>query len=127
MNPVPSYCPTCMSTELFAGTPVQDFAAALAWYERLLGTPAFYPNDIEAVWELAPHRYAYIVEEPEHAGHAVTTVMVDDFDDRMAAIADQGIEPDTRETYDHGVRKTTYVDPDGNRFAFGSVPVGEAE
>jgi catechol 2,3-dioxygenase-like lactoylglutathione lyase family enzyme len=112
-----------MATELFAGTPVRDYAAALPWYERVLGgPPSFLPNDIEAVWELAPHRFAYIVQEPEHAGHAVTTVMVDDLDDRMAEIAHAGIEPETRETYDNGVRKTTYVDPDGNRFAFGQVP-----
>ena len=116
-----------MSTDLFAGTPVKDYAAALPWYERVLGgPPSFLPNDIEAVWELAPHRFAYIVQEPEHAGHAVTTVMVDDLDDRMAAIAGAGIEPAAEETYEHGVRKTTYVDPDGNRFAFGQVPAEEA-
>ena len=111
-----------MSIDLFAGAPVRDFATARVWYERLLGDPSFFPNDIEAVWELGPHRFVYIVEEPEHAGHAVTTVMVSDLDDRMTAIADQGIEPALEETYGNGVRKTTYVDPDGNRFAFGEVP-----
>ncbi len=111
-----------MSTELFAGTPVRDYAAAVVWYRRLLGEPSFHPNDTEAVWELAPQRYAYIVEEPEHAGHAVTTVMVDDLDERVAAIAARGIEPELEETYEGDVRKTTYVDPDGNRFAFGQVP-----
>ena len=40
--------------DLFAGIPVADFAAALAWYERLLGfPPTFFPNDREAVWELS--------------------------------------------------------------------------
>jgi len=114
-----------MTIDLFAGTPVRDFAAALPWYERLLGEPSFHPNDIEAVWELAPNRYAYIVQEPEHAGHSVTTVMVADLDERMADIAERGVEPELRETYEGGVRKTTYVDPDGNRFAFGAVPADE--
>jgi len=114
-----------MSIELFAGTPVRDYATALEWYERLLGSPSFFPNDIEAVWELAPHRFAYIVQEPEHAGHAVTTVMIEDLDARKAGISERGIEPDQEETYDGGVRKTTYVDPDGNRFAFGEVPAEE--
>lgn len=46
-----------MALDLFAGIPVSDYPAALAWYERLLGTPpAFFPNDTEAVWELAEHR-----------------------------------------------------------------------
>ena len=33
-----------MTVYLFAGIPVSDFAAALAWYERLLGgPPSFVP------------------------------------------------------------------------------------
>jgi catechol 2,3-dioxygenase-like lactoylglutathione lyase family enzyme len=112
-----------LSIDLFAGTPVRDFQATLPWYERLLGSPpSFLPHETEAVWELAEHRYLYIVQEPEHAGHAVTTLMVEDLDDRMAGIADRGIAPDLAETYDNGVRKTTYVDPDGNRIAFGGMP-----
>jgi hypothetical protein len=112
-----------MSIDLFAGTPVRDFQAALPWYERLLGSPpSFLPHETEAVWELGEHRYLYIVQEPEHAGHAVTTVMVNDLDERMAGIADRGIEPHLRETYGNGVRKTTYVDPDGNRIALGGMP-----
>lgn len=111
-----------MSIDLFAGAPVRDYATAREWYERLLGVPSFFPNDVEAVWELGAHTYLYIVEEPEHAGHAVTTVMVTDLDERMAAIAGHGIEPALEETYDHGVRKVTYADPDGNRLAFGEVP-----
>ena len=109
-------------SDLFAGSPVRDYATSLQWYERLLGSPSFYPNDVEAVWELGPHQFAYIVQEPEHAGHAVTTVMVTDLDERMTTITDRGIAPALEETYDGGVRKTTYVDPDGNRFAFGEIP-----
>ena len=56
--------------DLFAGIPVADYTAALKWYERLLGyPPTFFPHDTEAVWELAEHRYLYIVQQPEHAGH----------------------------------------------------------
>jgi hypothetical protein len=57
-----------MSVYLFAGIAVDDYAAALAWYERLLGSPpSFFPHDTEAVWELAEHRSLYIVQLPEHA------------------------------------------------------------
>ena len=112
-----------MALDLFAGIPVSDYAAALAWYERLLGAPpAFFPNDVEAVWELAEQRYLYIEHRPEHAGHAMLTLFLDDFDARIAQIADRGLEPATREVYENGVRKTTYRDPDGNEIGFGGAP-----
>jgi predicted enzyme related to lactoylglutathione lyase len=112
-----------MGVNLFAGIPVNDFAAALPWYERLFGAPpSFFPHDTEAVWELAENRLMYIVERPEHAGHALHAIIVDDFDTRIADITARGLTPATRETYPNGVHKTTYVDPDGNEIGFGSVP-----
>jgi catechol 2,3-dioxygenase-like lactoylglutathione lyase family enzyme len=113
-----------MELDLFAGIPVKDYAASLAWYEQFLGSPpAFIPDDTEAVWELAEHRYLYIDVRPEHAGHSMVTVFVDDFDTRIAQIAARGIEPTTREVYDNGVRKTTFHDPDGNEIGFGGAPL----
>ncbi len=110
--------------DLFAGIPVADYAAALKWYERLLGhPPAFFPHGTEAVWELAEHRYLYIVRQPEHAGHAMHTLFVADLDALVAQIADQGLEPSQRETYANGVRKITYRDPDGNEIGFGGAPL----
>ncbi|MGI5472938.1 VOC family protein [Streptomyces sp. CA-132043] len=85
-----------MAVDLFAGIPVSDYAAALAWYERLLGAPpAFLPNDSEAVWELAEHRYVYVEHRPGHAGHAMHTLFVDDLDARVAGIAGRGWSPPT--------------------------------
>ena len=113
-----------MALDLFAGICVSDLPAALAWYERFLGgPPAFLPNDTEAVWELAEHRYLYIELKPEHAGHALQTLFVDDLDERVAGITGRGIEPALRETYDNGVRKVTYRDPDGNEIGLGGAPV----
>ncbi|GAA0645192.1 hypothetical protein GCM10010174_80320 [Kutzneria viridogrisea] len=113
-----------MTTDLFAGIPVRDYTSATVWYERLLGAPpSFLPNDTEAVWELADHRYVYIDVRPEHAGHAMHTVFVDDFDARIARIAERGLEPAERETYANGVRKATFRDPDGNEIGFGGAPV----
>ena len=108
--------------DLFAGIPVADYTMALAWYERLIGsTPAFLPTDTEAVWELAEHRFVYIVQLPEHAGHARHTFFVDDLDACIAQIADRGLDPVERETYSNGVRKITYRDPDGNEIGFGGT------
>ncbi len=112
-----------MAVYLFAGIPVNDYTAALAWYEKLLGAPpSFFPHDTEAVWELAEHRSVYIVQRPEHAGHALHTIIVDDLDTLTAEIAQRGLEPARRETYPDGVRKITYADPDGNEIGYGGVP-----
>ncbi|RSM74245.1 glyoxalase [Actinoplanes sp. ATCC 53533] len=113
-----------MTVDLFAGVPVRDYTEAAAWYERLLGgPPSFLPNETEAVWELATHRYLFIEVLPEHAGHARHTVFVSDFDERISHIAERGLEPATRETYGNGVRKTTFRDPDGNEIGFGGAPI----
>jgi len=57
--------------DLFAGIPVSDYAAAVEWYGRLFGSPpTFLPNDNEAVWELAEHRYVFIELTARAAGHA---------------------------------------------------------
>lgn len=113
-----------MALDLFAGIPVKHYAAALAWYERLLGSPPTYvASDAEAVWELAAHRSLVVEHLPEHAGHARHTIFVDDFDERIARIADRGIEPWHRETYQNGVRKAIYRDPEGNEIGFGGPPL----
>ena len=62
----------------------------------------------------------YIVQRPEHAGHAMHTIFVDDL---VAQIADRGVEPSKRETYSNGVRKVSYHDPDGNEMGFGGAPL----
>ncbi len=108
-----------MAADLFAGVAVSDYAAATAWFERLLGgPPSFLPNDIEAVWQVTDHGYVYIRVQPEHAGHAIHTVFVDDLDDRLTAITGRGLEPAEHEEYDNGVRKVTFRDPDGNLLSF---------
>lgn len=80
--------------DLFAGIPVADYAAALWWYERLPGSePTFFPHDTEAVWELAEHRYVYIVLQPQHAGHAMHTIFANNLDALVEKIADRGLDP----------------------------------
>jgi predicted enzyme related to lactoylglutathione lyase len=106
--------------DLFAGIQVTDYAAALEWYERLFGSPpSFVPTDGEAVWALAEHRFVFIEQRPEHAGHARHLVLVDDVDAHVAQIATRGLAPAEQETYSNGVRKAAYRDPHGNEFGFG--------
>lgn len=108
---------------LYAGIPVTDFHAAVQWYERLLGSPpTFFATDTEAVWMLAEHRAVYVVQLPEHAGHAMLMLMVADLDALDAQLRSRGLEAVARETHDGGARKFTYRDPDGNEFSFGGMP-----
>lgn len=113
-----------MTLDLFAGIAVTDYPAAVAWYERLLGSPAtFEAHATESVWELAEHRSVYVVRRPEHAGHSMVTVFLEDLDGFLEAAAERGLHPDTTETYGNGVRKAIFRDPDGNEVGFGGGPL----
>jgi hypothetical protein len=112
-----------MALDLFVGIPVTNYAVALPWYERFFGgPPSFLPNDIEAVWEVAEHRYIYIVLDLERAGNALVLSFIDNLDDRVAALAQRGIEPARRDTYGNGPTKVTYRDADGNELSLGGNP-----
>lgn len=114
-----------MKVDLFAGMPVSDYERAVAWYTTLLGAkPSFVPNATEAVWEVADHRFVYVELLPERAGHGLVTLFVSNLDARLAGIEGRGLAPASRETYDNGVRKVIYRDPDGNEVGFGGGPVG---
>ncbi|WP_461062471.1 VOC family protein [Streptomyces pseudoechinosporeus] len=78
---------------------VRDYEAAKDWYARLLGEPTYIASDTEAVWELAERRFVAIEQNVEHAGHGIQTIFVEDFDARVAQIAERGLEPVKRETY----------------------------
>jgi hypothetical protein len=53
----------------------------------------------------------------------VVTILLDDLDAHVAAIAARGLQPDERQRYSNGVRKVLYRDPDGNELGFGDAPV----
>lgn len=111
------------SLDFFAGVPVSDYAKALKWYEQLLGfPPAFFPNEIEAVWKLGEHQYLYIVVQPENAGHARVLLFIENLDEIAAQINARGLETATQEKHTNGVRKFTYRDADGNEIGFGGGP-----
>ena len=108
-----------MAVGIFAGIPVTDFRAGLEWYQRLLGRePAFYPNDVEAVWELAEDRYIYIIQDAERAGGAVGMIWVDDPASEVARIAGRGLEPVDIEKHDQ-VWKYVFRDAEGNETGIG--------
>ena len=75
-----------MPVDLFAGIPVADYERAVAWYERLLGSgPSFLPNDTEAVWEVAEHRFA--LTPGRYVGATVEDDNDEPFEDRFPALS----------------------------------------
>ena len=104
---------------IFAGIPVRDYQSAVTWYERLFGSePAFFPNEVEAVWQLAEDRYVYIIEAPGRAGGAVSMIWVDDPVAEVARIAERGLQPVDLEKHDT-VWKYVFHDADGNETGIG--------
>lgn len=115
------------SGDLFAGIPVSSFPAALRWYQQLFGSPpSFFPGDLEAVWQVAEHRFVFIEHCPERAGYARHLVFVGDLERLVGHITDRGLASAEDIGYSNGVRKVAYRDPDGNEFGFGGqAPVGD--
>ena len=118
-----------MSLDLFAGVAVSDLLLAVTWYDRLLGeVETFVPNDTEHVWTLAERRHMYVVLRPDDAGHSLVTLFVEDLDGFLTAAGRRGVRPESQETYDNGVRKAVFRDPDGNELGVaGQIEPGDAD
>jgi predicted enzyme related to lactoylglutathione lyase len=111
---------------VFAGIPVADYATGREWYERLFGRPPdMFPNDNEVVWQVAGAGCVYVVVDTERVGNGLLTLIVDDLDAQVAALAERGHATDPIVTLPGLVRKAQITDPDGNRVTFGE-PLGES-
>ena len=107
-------------TDSFAGVAVADFGAMRDWYERLFGRePDMSPHDREACWQVTDGGWVYVVEDGERVGGSLLTLLVDDLDAELAAIASRGIESAPVETIPGKARKATITDPEGNQVSFG--------
>jgi catechol 2,3-dioxygenase-like lactoylglutathione lyase family enzyme len=107
---------------VFAGVPVTDYAAARAWWERLVGRPPdLIPNDHEAAWQLTETGWIYIDADAGPAGQALITVLVDDLDRHVAELAERGLATEPIDTVAGVVRTARITDPDGNRITFGQA------
>jgi hypothetical protein len=111
-----------MALSLFAGLYVTDHDAVVGWYTRLFGAdPTFAASETESVWQLAEDRWVYVQQNPEHAGHSVVTVLVDDLAATVGDIAARGLRESAREDYPGGMQKAVFRDADGNQVGFGGV------
>src|SRR4051794_15300742 len=102
-----------MST-LFAGIAVADYAAAIAWYERLFGRPPdVVVKEDEAMWQVAEAGWIYVVADGARAGNGLVTVLIDDLDARLGELAQRGVSAGPVETVGGGVRRAAVTDPEG--------------
>ena len=105
---------------LFAGIAVADYAAALAWYERLLGQPPdVIVTEREAMWQVAETGWIYVVGNTRRAGHALLTLLVDDLEDQVAELAERGLATGAIDTVPGVVRKAVITDLEGNMITLG--------
>jgi len=107
---------------LFAGIPVSDFDAAMAWYHRLFGRLAdvvAQPNDV--MWQVADAGWTYLVRDPARAGQALVTVAGPDFDKTLANMATRGFSATPVAVLGNIRRKASVTDPEGNRTTFVEV------
>jgi glyoxylase I family protein len=115
-------------TEAFAGVAVADFDVAQPWYERLFGRPSdMVPHDREAVWQLTPGGWIYVVADPDRAGSGLLTLLVDDLDAQVAQLAARGLDAGDVETLAAGaMRRAVIADAEGNRITF-AAPAGASD
>ena len=68
---------------LFAGVATADFAAAVPWYERLMGRPAdVIAHEFEVMWRITDGGWLYLVLDPPRAGQALVAFAVPDLERR---------------------------------------------
>jgi predicted enzyme related to lactoylglutathione lyase len=107
---------------VFAGIPVAELGPAVDWYENFLGRPFdMAPNELERTWQLTDDAWIYVVEDGKRAGNGLTTLIVDDLDERVGRLNEVGIEAGEVEQLSERTRVVQVTDPDGNRVQLGEI------
>jgi predicted enzyme related to lactoylglutathione lyase len=102
----------------FTGVPVSALLPARGFFERLFGRPAdVVVSESEVMWRVTTNAWLYIVVDEARAGHALTTIAVDDLDAALSELGNRGLTPAEVEMVGEAGRKATLCDPDGNRVA----------
>ena len=111
-------------TDLFAGVPVSDLDAGIAWYTRFFGRPPDMRAGEEILWEIDEHATLFIEPSAANAGTGRITLGVEGLDGLLEQLAGRGIGHGPVDTYSNGVRHVNVPDPDGNAIAFAEGPGG---
>lgn len=105
-------------TEVFAGIAVADIGSAAGWHERLVGrSPDLVPN--ENGMAARGLGMVYVVGDAERAGRSLLTLLVEDLDAEIAALATRGVSAGPIDTISEQVRVAVIGDPDGNTISLG--------
>jgi len=101
-----------------ASLAVKDVAAAVAWYQALLGRAAdSTPMPEVAEWKFPRGGWLQVYQVPERAGNGSVTLAVSNLDEVAAHVKKLGIDTSQR-TSGAKVKTLMIVDPDGNHIAF---------
>jgi hypothetical protein len=73
------------------------------------------------VWQLAERALVYVVSDPERAGSALITLIVDDLDAWASRLTELRIPVGEEERLQGGVRRVSISDHDGNSISLGQV------
>jgi len=105
-------------TNALASVAVRDLAAAVRWYERVLGKPPdSRPMAEVAEWKFDRGGWLQVYQLPERAGNGSLTLAVNSLDEQLQHLDGLGI--DTRQRSSGAKVKTVMItDPDGNHIAF---------
>lgn len=102
-------------TKVLAVVPVDDFEAAIAWYERFFGRSAdARPMADLADWHITVSAWVSVFRDPERRGTTLLNFAVDDLDTHIAELATRGINVGAVTTTTKNARLATVTDPDGN-------------
>ena len=101
-----------------ASIAVEDLAAAVAWYQALLGRAAdSTPMPEVAEWKFPRGGWLQVYQVPERAGNGSVTLAVSNLDEVAAHVKKLGIDTSQR-TSGAKVKTLMIIDPDGNHIAF---------
>lgn len=113
-------------TNVLVTIPVADYAAALAWYERLLGRPADRsPMEGLAEWQVAETGGVQVLRDADRAGTALLTLAVDDLETHVADLAERGVAVGAITT-GQMARFVAVTDPEGNAITFAQPLIPDA-
>lgn len=95
---------------------VSDFDTSHDWYRRFFGTEATnvpMPGSL-AEWRTTDTGWIQMFHAPEHAGHSLANIAVDDIGRFIATLLERGIETGEIIDANKGVQICSIDDPDGN-------------
>jgi predicted enzyme related to lactoylglutathione lyase len=101
---------------VLAGIPVDDFGAAVNWYERLLGrAPDERPMDGLAAWHFPNTGVIQVIQDADRSGGGLLTLSVDDLEQDVAELGERGLAPDAiDDATSDKVLFAQLTDPDGS-------------